>query len=181
MPEQSAENPAGKVPASLEATGAVWSVAHAAQYGFLGNPTTKLDERGRLKLPAEFRPVLDQRYGKGFNDFYITSRDGKSAEIYPLPEWLKVKAVILAMPHSLRARGKVLDNDTAYGDRASMDPQGRMVIPALLRSKAELEGEVKVYGEGHMLRVTRLKKILEAVESEPLDDNDLAQLAQYGL
>jgi hypothetical protein len=57
------------------------------QVGFCGNPKAKLDERGRLKMPADFKSFIEKKYGKGFNAFYITSRDGTDAEIYPMPEF----------------------------------------------------------------------------------------------
>jgi MraZ protein len=51
---------------------------------FRGNHPTRVDEKGRLKLPAEFKRLVDERYG---TQFYITSKDGRRAEIYPLSEW----------------------------------------------------------------------------------------------
>jgi MraZ protein len=151
------------------------------QVGFSGNPKTKLDERGRLKMPAEFKSFIDKKYGRGFTTFYITSRDGQAAEIYPLPEWLKVKAKILKIPQSSSARKKLLEADNLYGDRADMDPQGRMMIPEELRIKAELVGDVKVYGEGTLLRVTSLKSLRQKVETNSLTEQELDSLAEFDL
>ena len=36
-----------------------------------------MDEKGRLKIPAEFKRVIDEKYG---TQFYITSLDGKVAQ-----------------------------------------------------------------------------------------------------
>lgn len=151
------------------------------QYGFSGNPKTKLDERGRLKLPAEFKSFVERKYGKGFNAFYITSMDGKSAEIYPLPEWLERQRKVFAMPQSNPARKVLLDRYNLFGDRADMDPQGRMQIPDELRTKADLSGEVKVSGEGNLLRVTSLKGLRESVEASELTEALLDSLDEYGL
>jgi DNA-binding transcriptional regulator/RsmH inhibitor MraZ len=38
---------------------------------FRGNHPTRVDEKGRLKVPAEFKRVLDEKYSSG--QFYITS------------------------------------------------------------------------------------------------------------
>ncbi len=151
------------------------------QYGFSGNPTSKLDERGRLKMPAEFKAFLERKYGKGFNAFYITSMDGESAEIYPLPEWLERQKKVFAMPQSHPARKTLLTRYNLYGDRADMDPQGRMQIPEELRKKADLAGEVKVSGEGILLRVTSLKKLREKVDGSELTPEMLDSLSGYGL
>lgn len=51
---------------------------------FRGNHPAKVDEKGRLKLPAAFKQLLDAQNAA---QFYITSVDGKSAEIWPLSEW----------------------------------------------------------------------------------------------
>ncbi len=151
------------------------------QYGFSGNPKTKLDERGRLKLPAEFKNFVERKYGKGFNAFYITSMDGESAEIYPMPEWLERQKRVFAMPQSDPARKVLLKRYNLYGDRADMDPQGRMQIPDELRKKADLSGEVKVSGEGNLLRVTSLKSLKESVEASELTPEMLDSLSGFGL
>ena len=150
-------------------------------YGFSGNPKTKLDERGRLKLPAEFKAFVERKYGKGFNAFYITSMDGESAEIYPMPEWLERQKKVFALPQSNPARKMLLARYNLYGDRADMDPQGRMQIPEELRHKADLAGEVKVSGEGNLLRVTSLKSLREGVEGSELTPEMLDSLSGFGL
>ena len=38
-----------------------------------GNYTARIDVKGRLKVPTEFRRLIDEKHGK---DFYITSLDG---------------------------------------------------------------------------------------------------------
>ena len=151
------------------------------KFGYVGNPTSKLDERGRLKLPAEFKTFTERKYGKGFNAFYITSMDGESAEIYPMPVWLERQKKLTDLPQSSRARQILLGRYTLYGDRADMDPQGRMQIPEELRTKAELTGEVKVSGEGSLIRVTSLKKLRQKAESEELTPEMLDSLGSQDL
>lgn len=166
---------------SKEAAGETAGAWDELQYGYVGNPTSKLDERGRLKLPAEFKTFTERKYGKGFNAFYITSMDGESAEIYPLPVWLERQKKIFAMPQSNPARRILLARYNLYGDRADMDPQGRMQIPEELRSKAELTGEVKVSGEGSFIRLTSLKKLRLKAESEELTPEMLDSLGNQDL
>ena len=165
---------------SKEAAGGTVGAWDELQYGYVGNPTSKLDERGRLKMPAEFKTFTERKYGKGFNAFYITSMDGESAEIYPMPVWLERQRKIFAMPQSNPARRILLARYNLYGDRADMDPQGRMQIPEELRTKAELTGEVKVSGEGSFIRLTSLKKLRLKAESEELTPEMLDSLgSQY--
>src|SRR3954466_7314040 len=151
------------------------------EIGYVGNPTSKLDERGRLKMPADFKAFTERKYGKGFSAFYITSMDGESAEIYPLPEWLARQKKIFSMPQSHPARKALLARYNLYGDRSDMDPQGRMQIPEELRSKAQLMGEVKVSGEGPFLRVTPVKTLREKVDTTEITPEMMDSLGGFGL
>jgi MraZ protein len=174
---QEPETPETSDEASSQGAGA-WD---QLSQGFSGNPKTKLDERGRLKMPAEFKAFIERKYGKGFSAFYITSMDGESAEIYPLPEWLERQKKVFAMPQSNPARKMLLTRYNLYGDRADMDPQGRMQIPEELRKKADLSGDVKVSGEWNLLRVTSLKSLRESVEGSEMTPEMLDSLSGYGL
>jgi len=55
---------------------------------FRGNHPTRVDEKGRLKVPAEFKRVIDEKYG---TQFYITSLDGRVAQVYPFEEWERIE------------------------------------------------------------------------------------------
>src|ERR1700722_5991294 len=138
MSEIPGELPGGEQLTPKEAAGGVVSGWEDSATGFWGNPKAKLDERGRLKMPAEFKTAIERKYSKDFSTFYITSQDGETAEIYPLPEWQKQMAKILQMPKSHPARVKLLERHTLFGDRADMDPQGRLPFPEELRSAAQL-------------------------------------------
>lgn len=171
----------GEPTASASAAGEAMGAWDELQVGFIGNPKTKLDERGRLKMPAEFKAFIERKYGKDFTSFYITSREGKDAEIYPMPEWQRHLAKIFTMPKSLPARKKLLERYNLFGDRAEMDPQGRLLMPEELRSAGLANVEVKVSGEGSFLRVTSLQVLRESVSASPLSPQEEDSLAGYGV
>jgi len=175
------EHTGGDQAISNQAAGGSASSWDDVSIGFSGNPKAKLDERGRLKMPAEFKAFIEKKYGKDFNAFYITSQDGETAEIFPLPEWQQQMAKILKMPKSHPARIKLLERYNLYGDRADMDPQGRLLFPEELRSAALLTGDVKVSGEGNFLRVTSLAKLRESVKENPMTAQEIDALTEYGL
>ena len=64
---------------------------------FRGNHPARVDEKGRLKVPAEYKRRTDEVYGP---QFYITSKDGKRAEIYPLKEWEKIEEKLAQIPQT---------------------------------------------------------------------------------
>lgn len=174
--------PAGEQETSTEATaGAVEAGWDDLDLGFSSSVRTKLDERGRLKMPTEFRSFIDKKYSEGGGNFFITSLDGETAEIYPKREWLKRQAKIMSLPPSNETRMKLLDLDNLYGARVAMDPQGRLLIPEALRDEGVLAGDVMVSGEGDRLRVTSLKKLREQVKSRPVGAQDRDFMATIGL
>src|SRR5438046_1748435 len=47
----------------------------------MGHAPARIDEKGRLKVPANFRKIIEERFGQ---DCFITSTDGERALIYPM-------------------------------------------------------------------------------------------------
>src|SRR5436309_2807527 len=56
---------------------------------FRGSAPAKIDDKGRLKIPTDFRRYLEERYGL---DLFVTSVQGDSALLYPLPVWEEIEA-----------------------------------------------------------------------------------------
>lgn len=145
---------------------------------FRGNHPTRVDEKGRLKLPAEFKHHIEEKYG---TKFYITSRDGQSAEVHPIEEWEKFEQKLMQMPNSNPAKKKLLNLVSYYGQVAEMDAQGRVLVPQILREKANVSGDVVVFGKLTYLEVTNMESFRASLEANPLTDNDAEELAKYGL
>jgi len=165
-------NPASEKTTSNEAVAGNVGAWDSLQLGYIGNPKAKLDDRGRLKFPAEFKSITEKKYGKDFNAFYIVSREGLDAEIYPMPEWKEHMAKVFKMPRSHPARKKLLERYTLYGDSADMDPQGRLLFPEELRNNGMVNVEVKASGEGNLIRVTPLDSLREKVKTSPITDQE---------
>ena len=118
---------------------------------FRGNHPAKVDEKGRLKMPSAFKQLMDAGH---VTQFYVTSADGKSAEIWPLPEWEKVEerlAEASAMDDAVR---KYMNLTSYYGQQVEIDSQGRLLLPQIpCRSAAKLDAEVAVFGMRNYLEV----------------------------
>ena len=144
---------------------------------FRGNHPTRVDEKGRLKVPSEFKRRVDEIYGP---QFFITSKDGERAELYPMKEWERIEEA-LAKGASSAARQKFLDVTNYYGQVVEMDGQGRLLIPQLLRERAKLVGDVAVLGQFTKLVVVNDERHAAKLEAEPLTGADLDSLAIPGL
>lgn len=143
---------------------------------FRGNHPTRVDEKGRLKIPADYKREFDERYGM---QCYITSLDGQRAQVWPMPEWQEVEKKILAM--TTPAKKKLLDRTSYYGQVAEMDAQGRVLIPQVLRESAKTVGDVVVIGALDHLEVTNHEMFRSKLEAEALSDAELAEASQVGL
>ena len=117
---------------------------------FRGNHPAKVDEKGRLKLPSAFKQLVD---ASNVTQFYVTSTDGKSAEIWPLPEWEKREAQLAAFSTLDDAVQKYLNVTSYYGQQVEMDNQARILLPQILRTSAKLDAEVAVFGMRTYLEV----------------------------
>jgi len=124
---------------------------------FRGNHPAKVDEKGRLKLPAAFKQLLD---AASVAQFYITSTDGESAEIWPLPEWEKREEQLAEYSTLDEAVDTYLNLTSYYGQQAEMDNQARVLLPQILRGTAKLDAEVMVVGKLTYLEV-RNREIFE--------------------
>ena len=117
---------------------------------FRGNHPAKVDEKGRLKLPSAFKQLVD---AANVTQFYVTSSDGKSAEIWPLPEWEKREEQLAEASTMDDAVEKYLNLTSYYGQQVEMDNQARILLPQILRGTAKLDAEVAVLGKMHYLEV----------------------------
>ena len=95
---------------------------------FRGNHPTRVDEKGRLKVPAEFKRVIDEKYAQRF---YITSLDGIVAQIYPFEEWERIEQKLARFRPSIPTKKKFLTRTNYYGQVVEMDGQGRLLIPQI--------------------------------------------------
>jgi MraZ protein len=143
---------------------------------FRGNHPTRVDEKGRLKIPADFKRVIDERCG---SQFFITSLDGERAQVWPMPEWQKVEEKIAAM--TTVSKKKILDRLNYYGQEAEMDAQGRVLIPQVLRESAKKVGDVVVLGHDRHLEVVNHDLFRAKLDTEQMTATDEAEAAAVGL
>jgi MraZ protein len=141
---------------------------------FRGNCPTRLDDKGRLKIPADFKREIERN--KEYDDqFYITSFEGAVIQLYPLKEWEAVEERINQSDSHQKAQ-KFLDTTSYYGQVVSMDNQGRLTIAEWLRDKFGLKGEVAVIGKLEHIEIRVMEDFGRHVEENPLTPDDLEEL-----
>jgi transcriptional regulator MraZ len=143
-----------------------------------GHYTARIDAKGRLKVPTSFRRLIDEKHG---SEFYITSLTGENVRIYPLPEWESIEQRLSLLPTMDPARRKFLDRTNYYGQQATLDGQGRLLIHPLLRKSAGIAGDVAVFGHLTYLEVWELDKFKQRLLSDPYTEEDEAAIARLGI
>ena len=145
---------------------------------FRGNHPTRVDEKGRLKVPSEFKRLIDEKYGV---QFYITSLDGKVAQVYPFEEWQRIEEKLARLSSFNPTKKKFLNRTNYYGQVVEMDGQGRLLIPSLLRDSAEIKGEVAVVGNLTFLEVQSIEQYRKEIEENPFTAEDEKTLNELGI
>ncbi|OUM42798.1 division/cell wall cluster transcriptional repressor MraZ [Arthrobacter sedimenti] len=108
---------------------------------FLGTHTPRLDEKGRLILPAKFREELSE-------GLVLTRGQERCIYVFSMSEFERVHEQMRAAPISSR---QARDYNRIFLSGASdevPDKQGRITIPPALRSYAGLDRDLAVIGAG---------------------------------
>jgi MraZ protein len=107
---------------------------------FTGSVEHSLDDKGRLVVPARFR----ERLGAGF--FLTIAEPDPCLALYPASAWAEFCAKLEAAPVKDARYRAFVRHLFAHTEELSCDNQGRLVLPAALRSWAKIEKEVVSIG-----------------------------------
>jgi MraZ protein len=145
---------------------------------FRGSAPARIDDKGRLKVPSNFRSLLESKYGR---ELFLTSLTGEYVRVYPLPVWLDLEQKLGDMPSTHPSRLRFLDRVNYFGQVAELDTQGRVIIPARLRDAATIAGDVDVLGQYLYLEVWNHDRFLTKLQREAYTDEDARQLSGFGV
>jgi len=142
-----------------------------------GNYLATVDEKGRVKIPADFLAEL-RRLG---TRFYVTSTAGECARVYPMRVWETIEKKLAKLSTHNRAKQKFLARANYFGQVVELDGQGRILIPPVLRESAEMKGEVIVQGELTFLEIWNHSRFLEQLNRNPITAEDEQAFDQLGI
>jgi len=113
---------------------------------FLGTHTPRLDDKGRLALPAKFRSDLE-------GGLVITKGQERCLFVFPMAEFTRITDLLRTAPVTQRS---VRDYSRVFFASASHevpDGQGRITVPAQLREYAGLQKDCVVIGANSRVEV----------------------------
>jgi MraZ protein len=113
---------------------------------FIGEYKHNIDEKGRLAVPAKFRARL--KVGA-----VVTRGLDNSLFLYPKKEWEQLAAKLSALPIS-RANTRAFSRLMLSGAMdATLDSQGRIMIPEYLRTYAHISKKTVITGLYNRLEI----------------------------
>ncbi|GAA2384483.1 division/cell wall cluster transcriptional repressor MraZ [Nonomuraea africana] len=113
---------------------------------FLGTHQPRLDDKGRLFLPAKYREELAE-------GLVITKGQERCLYVFPVGEFQRITEALSTAPVTAKA---VRDYSRVFFASASdetPDKQGRITIPQALRQYAGLERDCVVIGANTRLEI----------------------------
>ena len=113
---------------------------------FLGTHAPRLDDKGRMFLPAKYREELA-------SGLVLTKGQERCLYVFPEPEFGRITEALRAAPVTAKA---VRDYSRVFFASASdeiPDKQGRITIPLSLRNYAALDRDCVVIGANTRLEI----------------------------
>lgn len=126
---------------SYDSSGVSGSVAP-----FLGTYTPKLDDKGRLILPAKFRPQLQ-------GGLVMTRGQERCLFVLPMDEFRRWHDQLRQAPVTSKQARDYMRVFLSGATDEVPDKQGRISIPPILRTYAGLERDVAVIGTGSRVEI----------------------------
>lgn len=108
---------------------------------FLGTHTPRLDDKGRLFLPAKFRDRLA-------SGLVVTRGQERCLYVFPMDEFVRVAETMRNAPVTSKAVRDYLRVFLSGASDEIPDKQGRVTVPSTLREYAGLTRDCTVIGAG---------------------------------
>jgi len=135
---------------------------------FLGEFHHNLDNKGRIAIPAKFRPKLKE-------GAVITRGLDGCLSLYPKKEWIALAEKLATLPIA-KANSRAFNRFILSGAMdVVLDKQGRIVIPEYLRSYALLKKEIITVGLFNKLEVWSKNQWVKYRSKTEKDSNAIAE------
>ena len=129
-------------------------------YSFNGRVGCRLDEKNRMRIPPKFKKDLG-------SDYKLTFAPGGCLCILPQEEYDKILAGFGQASFFDEEAQQAISAFTARVFDVSEDPQGRIVIPEMLKNYAKIDREIVITGAATHLRIESAEAY--AAKNEKMD------------
>ncbi|MCM3739141.1 division/cell wall cluster transcriptional repressor MraZ [Oceanobacillus luteolus] len=135
---------------------------------FMGEYKHNVDTKGRMIVPAKFREELGET-------FVVTRGLDKCLFAYPMNEWKVIEEKLKQLPLTKKDARAFTRFFFSGAVECEVDKQGRINIPANLRTYAELEKECVVIGVSERVEIWANEKWEDYVEESEESFSEIAE------
>ena len=150
---------------------------------FRGLTAINLDGKGRMAMPARYRPSLEKEAGGAM--VVTIDTEQPCLLLYPHHQWEVIETKLEALSSFNPATRRIQRLLMGHATELEMDGSGRILLPMLLREYAGLERSVMLVGQGKKFEIwgesqwqkgreAWLKEHLSAEEAIPAELRDLS-------
>jgi MraZ protein len=113
---------------------------------FRGVSTINLDAKGRMAMPARYRDLLAEKYAGRL--VATVDFSGRCLLLYPIDEWEVIQQKVESLSSFDEASRRVQRMLIGHAHDLELDGSGRLLLPQILRSRAQLDKHVALVGQG---------------------------------
>lgn len=140
--------------------------------GFLGEYEIKIDDKGRMRLPAG----LKKQMSPAANGRFVVNRGfEKSLEIYPFDVWEKTRAKVEKLNNFNKKNRQFIRAFLGGATELVLDTADRINIPKHLLEYADITGEAILTPGKHTLELWNKKRYEAELD---LDSDNFSELAE---
>ena len=117
---------------------------------FRGIANLSVDAKGRIAVPKVHRGKLE---AEEISELMITVDPDKCLLIYPMESWEVFEKEIMELPNKDPLNRGLQRTYVGYATEAELDSNGRILLPAMLRSYAGINKKAVMIGQGQKLEL----------------------------
>ncbi len=140
----------------------------------------RVDEKGRLKLPADIQRYLSDVFVVQGTDpkVFITTLDGRTVRIYPTSVWKQNELLLEDELESPEEAEDLVFMAKDLGGSSEIDAQGRVLVPSKLRNLMNLENE-PVWLNCYKSRINLINREVYEEKQKRYQENPLERLRKF--
>jgi MraZ protein len=122
---------------------------------FKGKFIHAINETGRISIPSKFREILKSKYG---DEAIVLVTMGTHLIGYPIYEWVKLEKILDENPPKDMNVKKFLRYLYSTAEEVTVDRQGRILVPQILRESVQLKNECVITGQRNRFEIWPMEK-----------------------
>ncbi len=118
---------------------------------FRGAHAVTVDSKGRIAVPARYRPLLQEAHAS--HVVVTIDTEDPCLLMYPMGEWHSIEAKVEALPSFNPVTRRIKRLLIGHATELELDSQGRVLLAILLREHAQLNKRVMLVGQGRKFEI----------------------------